>query len=82
MQVDLIFVGSFDFDIQDCFGYWIEEYVLLFDGWIYYCQVFVEQIGFEYDIVVMVFDGEMGKFEFIDNFKDFKSFEGEQVDFL
>ena len=45
-----------------------------------YRQVLVEQTGFEYDIVVMVFDGSTGELIYNDNFKDFKSFEGEQAD--
>ena len=40
----------------------------------------VEQTGFEYDIVVQVYDGKTGELLFSDNFKDFKSFEGEKAD--
>jgi len=79
-QADLILAGSLDFDIQDRSGYRTEEYVSPFDGRTYYRQVLVEQTGFEYDIVVMVFDGKTGELEYTDNFKDFKSFEGEQAD--
>jgi hypothetical protein len=79
-QADLILVGSLDFDIQDRSGYRTEEYVSPFDGRTYYRQVLVEQTGFEYDIVVKVFDGSTGELLYTDNFKDFKSFEGEQAD--
>jgi hypothetical protein len=79
-QADLILVGSLDFDIQDRSGYRTEEYVSPFDGRTYYRQVLVEQTGFEYDIVVRVFDGETGEQLYTDNFKDFKSFEGERAD--
>ena len=58
----------------------MEEYVSPFDGRTYYRQVLVEQTGFEYDIVVRVFDGETGEQLYVDNFKDFKSFEGERAD--
>jgi hypothetical protein len=75
-QADLILVGSLDFDIQDRSGYRTEEYVSPFDGRTYYRQVLVEQTGFEYDIVVRVFDGKTGEQLYTDNFKDFKSFEG------
>ncbi len=51
-----------------------------FDGRTYYRQVLVEQTGFEYDILVMVFDGKTGELLYEDNFKDFKSFEGEKAD--
>jgi len=79
-QADLVLSGSLDFDIQDKSGYRTEEYVSPFDGRTYYRQVLVEQTGFEYDIVLMVFDGKTGERLFYDNFKDFKQFEGEQAD--
>lgn len=79
-QADLILTGSLDFDIQDRSGYRMEEYVSPFDGRTYYRQVLVEETGFEYDIVVRVFDGETGEQLYMDNFKDFKSFEGERAD--
>ena len=80
MQADLILTGSLDFDIQDRSGYRTEEYISPFDGRTYYRQVLVEQTGFEYDIVVRVFDGKTGEQIYTDNFKDFKSFEGERAD--
>ncbi len=79
-QADLILTGSLDFDIQDRSGYRTEEYVSPFDGRTYYRQVLVEQTGFEYDIVMEVFDGKSGERLYSDNFKDFKRFEGESVD--
>lgn len=79
-DADLILSGSLDFDIQDRSGYRTEEYVSPFDGRTYYRQVLVEQTGFEYDIVMEVFDGSNGKRLYSDNFKDFKRFEGESVD--
>lgn len=79
-QADLILTGSLDFDIQDRSGYRTEEYVSPFDGRTYYRQVLVEQTGFEYDIVVHVYDGRTGEQLYSDNFKDFKSFEGEKAD--
>ncbi len=79
-QADLILTGSLDFDIQDRSGYRTEEYVSPFDGRTYYRQVLVEQTGFEYDIVMQVMDGRTGELLYSDNFKDFKSFEGEGAD--
>lgn len=79
-QADLILTGSLDFDIQDRSGYRMEEYISPFDGRTYYRQVLVEETGFEYDIVVRVFDGETGEELYVDNFKDFKSFAGERAD--
>jgi hypothetical protein len=77
---DIIVTGSLDFDIQDRSGYVTEEVTSPFDGRTYYRQVLVEQTGFEYDILVMVFDGKSGELLYEDNFKDFKSFEGEKAD--
>jgi hypothetical protein len=79
-QADLVLSGSLDFDVQDKSGYRSEEYVSPFDGRTYYRQVLVEQTGFQYDIVLMVFDGKTGERLYYDNFKDFKQFEGEQAD--
>ena len=79
-QADLIVLCSLDFDVQDRSGYRTEEYVSPFDGRTYYRQVLVEQTGFEYDIVMQVFDGRTGDQLYSDNFKDFKQFEGERAD--
>ncbi len=80
LQVDLILAGSLDFDIQDRSGYRTEEYVSPFDGRTYRRQVLVEETGFEYDIVMQVFDGHTGELLYTDNFKDFKQYEGESAD--
>ena len=80
LQADLILAGSLDFDIQDRSGYRKEEYVSPFDGQVYQRQVLVEETGFEYDIVVQVYDGRTGELLFSDNFKDFKQYEGESAD--
>jgi hypothetical protein len=79
-QADLILAGGLDFDIQDRTGYRTEEFVSPFDGRTYYRQVLVEQTGFEYDILLQVYDGKTGELLFSDNFKDFQSFEGESAD--
>ena len=79
-QADLIVSGSLDFDIQDRSGYRTEEYVSPYDGRTYYRQVLVEQTGFEYDIVMQVFDGHTGEQLYADNFKYFRQFEGEKAD--
>lgn len=77
---DLILAGSLDFDIQDRSGYRTEPYQSPYDGRTYYRQVLVEQTGFEYDIVMEVYDGKSGERIYSDNFKDFKQFAGESVD--
>lgn len=79
-QADLIISGSLDFDVQDRSGYRTEEYTSPFDGRTYYRQVLVEQTGFEFDIVIYVFDGKTGEVLYSDNFKDFKSYEEDEAD--
>jgi hypothetical protein len=79
-QADLIVAGSLDFDIQDRTGYRTEPYVSPFNGQTYYRQVLVEQTGFEYDILMQVYDGQTGELLFSDNFKDFQSYEGDEAD--
>jgi hypothetical protein len=79
-QVDLILAGALDFDIQDRSGYRTEEYVSPFNGRTYLRQVLVEQTGFQYDILMQVYDGKTGALLYTDNFKDFQSFEGENTD--
>lgn len=80
LDVDLLLAGSLDFDVQDRSGYRTEEYVSPFDGRTYRRQVLVEETGFEYDIVMQVYDGRTGELLYSDNFKDFKQYEGESAD--
>ena len=80
LQADLLLAGSLDFDIQDRSGYRTEEYVSPFDGRTYRRQILVEETGFEYDIVMQVYDGRTGELLYSDNFKDFKQSEGESAD--
>ena len=77
---DLILTGSLDFDVQDRSGYRLEEYTSPFDGKTYYRQVLVEETGFEFDILLQVYDGETGELLHEDNFKDFRTLEGAKVD--
>jgi hypothetical protein len=79
-QADLILAGGLDFDIQDRTGYRTEEYVSPFNGRTYYRQVLVEQTGFEYDILMQVYDGKTGELLYTDNFKDFQNVESETAD--
>ncbi len=80
LQADILLAGSLDFDIQDRSGYRTEEYVSPFDGRTYRRQVLVEETGFEYDIVMQVYDGRTGLLLYSDNFKDFKEYKGENAD--
>lgn len=80
LQADLIVMGSLDFDVQDRSGYRTQEFTSPWDGRTYYRQVLVEQTGFEYDILMLVFDGTNGELLLRDNFKDFQSFANESTD--
>jgi hypothetical protein len=79
-KADLILAGSLDFDIQDKSGYRLEEYTSPYDGRTYYRQVLVEETGFEFDILMQVYDGATGELLYTDNFKDFKTLEGSGAD--
>lgn len=79
-QADLILSGGLDFDMQDRTGYRTEEYVSPYNGRTYYRQVLVEQTGFEYDILLQVYDGRTGELLYSDNFKDFQSFATDRAD--
>jgi hypothetical protein len=77
---DLVLCGGVDFDVQDRTGYRTEQYTSPFNGQQYYRQVLVEQTGFQYDILMQVYDGKTGALLYSDNFKDFQNFEGKQAD--
>ena len=81
-QADLILAGGLDFDVRDRSGYRTEEYTSPYNGRRYYRQVLVEQTGFEYDILMQVYDGKTGELLYTDNFKDFQSYEAERADAL
>lgn len=80
LGVDLLLVGSVDFDIHDRSGYRTEETISPYDGRPYRVQVLVEETGFEFDIVLQIYDGRTGALLHDDNFKDFKQYEGEAAD--
>jgi TolB-like protein len=77
---DLVLTGGIDFDVQDRSGYRTEEYTSPYNGQLYYRQVLVEQTGFQYDILMQVYDGKTGQLLYQDNFKDFQNFQGQHAD--
>jgi len=79
-ETDLILAGGLDFDVQDRTGYRTEEYTSPFNGRPYYRQVLVEQTGFQYDILMQVYDAKTGELIYTDNFKDFQSLQGQNAD--
>jgi hypothetical protein len=80
VDADLLLTGGLDFDVQDRTGYRTEEYISPFNGRPYFRQVLIEQTGFEYDILMQVYDGRTGELVYTDNFKDFQSLEGDNAD--
>jgi hypothetical protein len=52
------------------------------DGRTYYRQVYVEQTGFMFDIVLLVFDGRTGEKLLQDQFKDFRQTSSRRADEL
>jgi hypothetical protein len=77
---DLILTGGLDFDVQDRAGFQTQEYTSPYNGQTYFRQVLVDQTGFQYDILMQVYDGKTGALLYQDNFKDFQSFEGSNAD--
>ena len=71
-SAEIIVSGSLEFKVEDRSGYKSEEYVSPIDGRTYYRQVYVEQTGFLFDIVFLVFDGRTGEKLLQDEFKDFR----------
>ena len=79
---DIVVSGSLEFRIEDRSGYKTEEYVSPINGQTYYRQVYVEQTGFLFDIVFLVFDGHSGEKLLQDEFKDFRQTGGRRADEL
>jgi hypothetical protein len=81
-QAEIIVSGSLEFKIEDRSGYKTEEYTSPIDGRTYYRQVYVEQTGFMFDIVLLVFDGRTGEKLLQDQFKDFRQTSNRRADEL
>jgi len=79
---EIIVSGSLEFKVEDRSGYKTEEYVSPIDGRTYYRQVYVEQTGFLFDIVFLVFDGRTGEKLLQDEFKDFRQTGSRRTDEL
>ena len=79
---EIIVSGSLEFKIEDRSGYKTEEYTSPIDGRTYYRQVYVEQTGFMFDIVLLVFDGRTGEKLLQDQFKDFRQTSSRRADEL
>jgi hypothetical protein len=81
-SADLVVSGSLDFKVQDQAGYKTEEYVSPINGQTYFRQIYVEQSGFLFDLVMLVFDGRTGEKILQEEFKDFRERSSRRVDDL
>ena len=79
---EVLVSGSLEFKVEDRSGYKTEEYTSPIDGRTYYRQVYVEQTGFLFDIVFLVFDGRTGERLLQDEFKDFRQTSSRKADEL
>ncbi len=79
---EIVVSGSLEFRVEDRSGYKTEEYNSPINGQTYYRQVYVEQTGFVFDIVFVVFDGRTGEKILQDEFKDFRQTGGRRADEL
>ncbi|RLE25647.1 MAG: hypothetical protein DRJ65_07260 [Acidobacteria bacterium] len=69
---DYIVAAAIDVDIRDRAGYETEEYVSPQDGKTYFRQVLTEETGFEYDILVTIFNGQTGEVVHSEQISDFQ----------
>jgi len=79
-QADLVLACSLDFDVQERSGYRSQTYVSPYDGRTYERQVLIENTGFEFDIVLQVYEGATGEQLYSENFKDFREFPTDSAD--
>ncbi|MEO8189285.1 MAG: hypothetical protein ABI682_03000 [Acidobacteriota bacterium] len=79
---EIVVSGTLEFRVEDRSGYKTEEYNSPINGQTYYRQVYVEQTGFVFDIVFLVFDGRTGEKILQDEFKDFRQTGGRRADEL
>ncbi len=64
--------ASIDVKVLDRAGYNTEEYVSPTDGKTYFRQVLVEETGFNFDILMTVYDGDTGEQVLSEQITDFK----------
>jgi hypothetical protein len=69
---DVIVAAAIDVKVLDRAGYTTEEYVSPADGKTYFRQVLVEETGFDFDILLMVFDGASGEQLLQEQITDFR----------
>jgi hypothetical protein len=79
-DADLVVTGSIDYQVLDRAGFRSEKYVSPVDGQTYYRQVMVEQTGFSYDVLLMVFDTTTGELIYEEQLQDFQQRDADELD--
>lgn len=69
---DYIVSAAIDVKVLDRAGYNTEEYVSPSDGKTYFRQVLVEETGFNFDILLMIFEAKTGEQVLSEQITDFK----------
>ncbi len=69
---DYIVSASLDVEVLDRSGFTTEEYVSPEDGKTYYRQVLVEETGFKFNILLMIFNGRTGELVHREQISTFK----------
>jgi hypothetical protein len=77
---DLVVAATIDVKVLDRAGYTTEEYVSPADGKTYFRQVLVEETGFNFDVLLLVFDGATGELVFEEQISDFKEREERRLE--
>lgn len=70
--VDLIVSGVIEFRIEDRSGYRTESYRSPVNGQDLQRQIYVENTGYTFDIVILAFNGQTGEKIYQDELKDFR----------
>ena len=71
-DADYIVAAAIDVKVLDRAGYNTEEYISPTDGKTYFRQVLVEETGYNFDILLMVFNGDTGEQVMTEQITDFK----------
>jgi len=71
-DADYIVSAAIDVKVLDRAGYNTEEYVSPTDGKTYFRQVLVEETGYNFDILLMIFNGKTGEQVLNEQVTDFK----------
>jgi hypothetical protein len=79
---ELIISGSIEFRIEDRTGYRTEEYTSPISGQNLYRQIYVENTGYTFDILILVFDARTGEKIFQDEFRDTRQTSSGRMDEL